>query len=244
MIVVETAQAAKNRLPFITVFGGNQHRKTVVRDHHMKPVDDRLDILEIRLREETRLLVDLEDKVRNLEADMKKMAKQYEENLTDMKKMTWQYEENLAGNELTKKMQIIQQLAYSYQTKLAEFVSVPNSKFSRTHSQVAKMKVVDKAALSQVESIFKNLSVEYQDSEDIDNGVKEVRELGSNLSRPSTNIDGTLITEDDIRTIVAELKNAKKLKESESSCALDVLEAVLYLCKSGKIQDTNIIAST
>jgi hypothetical protein len=194
---------------------------------HMKAEAAKMKRIDEQLQQEIEKRQELEMKVQELDDKLGTVTKQLEKLQNE--------------KETLQKRLMVRQLAYSYQSKLAKFVNAPPTKFTRTHNQITVMKGIDTTRLSTVEGEFFNLG--YTDSVDIDNGVKEVRELSADLSHPSVDVDGSQVTADRLRNIVVELFDAKLITLSQKDAALDLIKAIEFMCNTPGFVDTNLLNS-
>lgn len=83
----------------------------------------------------------------------------------------------------------------------------------------------------EIEAFF--LERDFADHDDIENGIKTVRELGSTLSRPNLLQNGATATENGIRIMLAKLQEAGRISEPEKVLAVDVKASKLFVASQG-----------
>lgn len=189
------------------------HKKATLSQAPVKGATERIQSLESRLIELENDLHDVKEELMNI-----KEKKEYE-----------------------KKVLIVRQLAYSYQSKLAQYVNTPKSKLSRTHWQVHNTKSKDEVAWSEIETFFENAG--YFDDLDVDNAIEKIREIGTNLGQPLTDLNGEIFSEDGMKEVIHELTENGILDRQHAMCALDCLAAIVFLSQSPRVREKTILHS-
>jgi hypothetical protein len=193
----------------------------------LRRLNDRLEDLDKNLSAEVKLRENLQNDIATVQKDLTEMIRTMELLKED--------------RDRSRQVLLIRQLAYSYQSKLAEFVKIPNSKLSRTHGQVSKMPIKEIQNFHHLLTFFQNRG--YVDNVDIDNAIEAIRDLGSHLSHSHMNIDTTFATETDIKGILCDLLNSGTIDQAIHDISLDVLGAIVEMCKSPDCTEKNLLKS-
>lgn len=144
---------------------------------------------------------------------------------------------------------LVRQLAYSYQATASVLVGLAPTPVSRTHNVIGLIVNGKKGtpemvnAFSTVEKYFEDVNPQgYPYSEDIDYKIKEIRDLGANLSHPIKK-NASEYSSEEMKVIIEKLASDGMLTDDQKQTANDILTVIGKLITHPQVLDKNILHS-